>query len=433
MRLGKFVLLCVSLLALATYFLFAAPASAWVSGTRHGTTTVYDGLVATRGSAPSGQRAETQAMARCASFTRSAATKIKIITPNWFGAENVPGATATVTASIEYPAGTFTQLKWSSATSATISNGGQVTSDYATLAVPIPINTQYWIREYIINASGVVVDAFQGQQLSLGDALIVGNSGVADQTLSGTVTDGNTFESICPLAIIAPITAPSVCILGDSIALGVDNDHTPNSAGDNGAIAPSIGPSFGYSNMGVNGDSASAFVSNHTNRGAVLPYCTTVDVEFGTNDLELLGNSVAQLQANLTTIYGLAAAGSTVFQNTLIPRTDSSNVPVASESKRVAFNTALRSASFGPNGGYFDPEPIVGTSTNNSIWKTSPSFPACNPWTDDHVHPNTCSYYGPIQSSGYIDLSRIHYPFLLKRDIDPASNDNDPMWLEKAA
>jgi hypothetical protein len=23
--------------------------------------------------------------------------------------------------------------------------------------------------------------------------------------------------------------------------------------------------------------------------------------------------------------------------------------------------------------------------------------------------------------------------FLLKRDLDPASNDNDPMWLEKAA
>jgi hypothetical protein len=24
-------------------------------------------------------------------------------------------------------------------------------------------------------------------------------------------------------------------------------------------------------------------------------------------------------------------------------------------------------------------------------------------------------------------------PWLLKRDIDPTSNDNDPMWLEKAA
>lgn len=30
-------------------------------------------------------------------------------------------------------------------------------------------------------------------------------------------------------------------------------------------------------------------------------------------------------------------------------------------------------------------------------------------------------------------LVALGQPFLLKRDIDPASNDNDPMWLEKAA
>lgn len=380
-------------------------------------TALYDGLVATRGSAPSGLQAQVQAMARTASFTRSAVTQIKIITPNWYNAEIAPGSAATVTASIEYPAGTFTQLKWSTATSVVIANGGQATSDYAT--VSIPTNTKFWIRQYILCASGTVVQSYQGQNLTLGDALILGNSGVVDQTLSGTVTDGGTPVSIAPLAIIAPIpvTTPSVGILGDSIALGVDNAHTPNSVGDTGSIAPSIGPSFGYSNMGVNAETAANFVSTHTNRAAVLAYCTHVIVEYGTNDI-YFGGSVATLQGNLTTIYSLAASGSTVFQTTLIARTTSTDFWATTagqstitgggeESRRVAFNTALTSASFGPNGGYFDPQSVVGTGTNNSIWKAGAGFSACGTWTDDGVHPNTCSYYTQLQGSGYIDVSRI--------------------------
>lgn len=390
---------------------------AWTHGSPGAST--YDGLVATRGSAPSAQRAETQAMSRLASFTRSAVTKIKIITPNWYNGETAPGATATLTASIEYPAATCTQLKWSGATSVSVPSGGQVTSDY--LTINIPANAQFWIREYITNASGVVTQSFQGQKLSLGDALIVGNSGVVDQTVScGTVTDGGIFDSIAPLAIIAPITAPSVCILGDSIALGIDNDHTPNSTGDNGEIAPSIAPSFGYSNMGVNGETASSFVSTHANRAAVLPFCSHVIVEYGTNDIYLNEDSVATLEGHLTTIYGLAAVGAVTFQNTLIARTASTDgwattanqatiTASGEESRRVAFNTALTSASFGPNGGFFDPQAIIGTSTNNSIWKSvGAGFAACNPWTNDGVHPNTCSYYTQLQGSGFIDLSRIH-------------------------
>lgn len=393
--------------------LLTTPVIAWTHGNGAAT---YDGLVATRGSAPSGKRAETQAMSRLASFTRGAVTQIKLIIPNWYNGEVAPGSTATVTASIEYPAGVCTQLTWSSATSVVAPDGGQVTSDYVNLV--IPTNTQFWIREYITNAGGVPFASFQGQDLSLGDALVVGNSGVVDQTVScDTVVDGGTFASIAPLAIIAPITAPSVCILGDSIALGVDNDHTPNSVGDSGSIAPSIGPSFGYSLLAVNGEYASQYVSTHTNRNAVLPYCTTVIVEYGTNDIYLGGDSVAALQSNLTTIYGYAIP-KTVFQTTLIARTNSSDFWATTagqstitaggeESRRVAFNTALTSASFGPNGGFFDMQSVVGTSTNNSIWKAgNPGFAPCVPnWTTDGVHPNTCSYYSVIQNSGYIDLS----------------------------
>lgn len=358
---------------------------------------LYDGLAATRASAPSVLRPETQAMARTAFFTRAPVNSLAFIIPNWSGAEIPPGSPMNVNINVEYPAGTF-----ASVVSATIPSGGQVK---LTVPVNIPVPAQAWYRGYYTNPSGIPACSFQGQNLALGDALIVGNSGVADLTAGGTVTDGGTFSSIAPLAIIAPITIPSVCILGDSIALGVNNDHVPNSTGDNGEIAPSIAPSFGYSNMGVNGDTASGFVSTHANRAAVLQYCSHLIVEYGTNDIYLNQDSVATLQGNLTTIYGLAAPGTTIFQNTLLPRssTPDGQTPITAsgeESRRVAFNAALRAGTFGPNGGLFDPEPVVGTGTNNSLWIAGE--------TNDGVHPTTHAYYTLLQNSGYIDLSRIH-------------------------
>jgi lysophospholipase L1-like esterase len=382
----------------------------------------YDGLVATRGMAPSGKRSETQAMARSAHYTRSAVTQMKIITANWSGPETASGATATVTASIEYPAGTFTQLKWSGATSATISNGGQVTSDYA--SVTVPTNTQFWIRQYLTCSAGTVCCVYQGNQTSIGDALVLGTSGVADQTMSGTVTDGGYFICVAPLAIIAPIKAPSICILGDSISIGVNNVFVPNSTGDAGAIAPSIAPSFGYSGLGCNGDEATNFVSAHTNRVAVLQYCSHIIVEYGTNDLYVAGRTVGQLQTDLATIYGYAPSGQVVFQTTLIPRTNSTDswsttanqttvgvAPVAAESLRVAFNDAVRAGTFGPNGGFFDPTTVIETSLDSGIWKAGVgSAPCATQWTADGVHPNPCAYYTALQGSGFIDLSRIHRP-----------------------
>ena len=406
--------------------LLPAVALAWTHGSPVAPPpATFDGLVGTRGTVPTDNSGDTQAMTRLASFARAPVTKMKIVTPNWFGqqgggsnGESAPGSTAVVKASIEYPAGVCTPLTWSSASSATISNGGQVTSDYVN--VSIPANAQFWIREYITASAGVVWDSFQGQVLALGDALVVGNSGVVDQTSScTTVTDGGTFRSIAPLAIIAPIAVPAVCLLGDSIQLGVAFQHAPNSVGDSGIVAPSIGPSFGYSNMGVNGESAVDFVGTHTNRAAILQYCSHTIVEYGTNDLYLSGQSVAQLEASLTTIYGLAT-GQTVFQNTLIARTCSTDgwattgnqtaytggsacsTATNFEALRVSFNTALTGATFGPNGGDFDPTGVVGTGANNSLWNIT-----CAPTTNDGVHPDHCGYYSLVQGSGYIDLSRI--------------------------
>jgi len=41
--------------------------------------------------------------------------------------------------------------------------------------------------------------------------------------------------------------------------------------------------------------------------------------------------------------------------------------------------------------------------------------------------------YGQVYGSSGRGVFTGMFNFLLKRDMDPASNDNDPMWLEKAA
>lgn len=410
------------------FLLCLLPVDATLAGS-HGLNVVgpstYEGLATTRGSAPSGHDTRTQAMARTALFVPSGFHQIKFTIPNWFGPEAAPGSAATTTASIETSPGVCTTLKKSGSSTITLPDGGQVDTDYAIVTVAGP--TWIWWRQWINNPSGVVLDAYQGQNLALGDALILGSS-VTDQTVScDPVVDGGTFQSLAPLAGIAPTIQPSVCGYGDSIMIGVDNDHTPNSNGDNGIVMPVIGPLFGYSNMGVNGDLASQFVSGHTNRVAVGQHCSHWIVEYGTNDFSFGGSSVAALQADLTTIYGYAPVGTVIFQNALIARTCSTdfwatvanqapegtgscNLSSNFESKRVTFDASLTSATFGPNGGYFDPTSVVGTGTNNSIWKAgNPGFAPCVPnWTNDGAHPDTCSYYSVIQSSGYLDPTRIH-------------------------
>lgn len=413
------------LLVILSVFLLAGFRGALVSS--NGAST-YEGLVGTRGFVPSHLSTFTQAQTRTAIFIPGPGfSQVKFDIANYYGAEIAPGSAATDTGSVEYPQGTCTPVKKTGSTTITVADGGHVTTDYAVVTVAGP--TWIWYRGHFSNPSGIVIDAFQGQNAAIGDALVLGNS-VPDQTVTcdPVIDSGSGGAIIAPVATIAQTTAPSVCIVGDSIPLGVDNDHFPNSVGDPGVVAPIIGPAFGYSLLAVNGDTSDNFVTNHANRGAILPYCTHIDVEYGTNSIYLNGDSVATLKSSLTSVYALAAPGSTVFQHTLIARTCSTDFwattanqtpynglgaapcNVDFESLRVSFNSDLISGSFGPNGGYFDMQSVIGTGTNNSIWKAgSPGFTPCVPnWTNDGTHPDTCSYYSVIQSSGYLPLSRIH-------------------------
>lgn len=370
----------------------------------------YNGISATRTGVSAQATASfdttnKQMMARSAHIARAGISNVKIIESNFFvdsGFEVGSGATAVIKASIEYPQGVCTQILFSGSSSGNVVNGSTLLSDGVN--VSIPNGATFWVRRYWTSTGGVI---YTGNiQTITGDNLNVGVSGIADQTVScdGITNSGSNILSI-PLAIVSPIAVPSLCFLGDSITYGIGDSTSAN--GDRGAVARSIGPTFGYTNLGAPSDKAQTYVAqSHAGRGATYPYCSHKIVWYGANDLNG-GRTAAQLESDLTTVYGTLGTGARVFQNSILPW--DSNAPTCStvlswEAQRLILNDALKGGSFGPSKGAFDTSGVVETSIDSGAWKTTPQA-----WSGDCIHPNPFGA-GQIATIGAIDVSRIILP-----------------------
>lgn len=393
---------------------------AW-SGYRHGTQpSPYTGLVGTRAKVPASyDTANKQMMAQSFFYTRATTSSLQVRFACWYenisasNAEAAPGSNCVVKASVEYPTGTCTPLLFSGSSSVTITAGSDVLSD--ALSISIPNNTKAFIREYMTNASGLIYTDQVGDWTT-GDRINVGVSGIADQTVTCTAVTLVAGSMSLPLAIVGqvPGSQPSVCILGDSIADGTADVYS-GSSGDLGIIARSIGPTFGYINMGVNSDASSRFNASHTQRAKLLSYCSSAISEYGHNNFAADGESLATMEASLATLYTTLTANligaKTIIQTTILPWTTSTdswattvNQTTSGFQASVAgYNTDLLAASVGPPGGFYNTSSVLGTGTNNSLWIVSPS----PPYTADGVHPQPVGY-ALIQSSGIINTSRLH-------------------------
>lgn len=388
----------------------------------HASVPLHDGIAGTRGAILTNLLPSThQGNSRAGQFARSNMSRLRILCPNFYSTgttsgEIAPGAAMTITASIEYPAGTLTQILFSGIAAGTIADGGMLLSDFVTLSIPIPCGERYWIRAFLQNSAGIVCNAtLFFSDIFMGDRF---DPGAVDLTMTGEIPNTQSV-GYYPI-VIAPISIPSVCIFGDSIAAGFSD--TIDISGDVGLIARTIGPDFGYYNGGISGEDAVTFAGSSTQRRSVLQYCTHVICEHGGVDL-FNGDTAATLEGHLTSIYTLF--GSTpAFQTTTAPRTTSTNGWIdtgnqtveAMEAQRVIFNNALRS-SFGPSRGDFDTATALENALNGGLWVPHK--------TDDGIHPNHSGYL-LAQSSGAIDTTRIGVPASIAPDTGSAWGDIGP-------
>lgn len=370
----------------------------------------YEGLVASRPRMLTARdTTNKQAMSRYAVFASEALTSIKVVFSNFdlsTGTDSGVGAANVGTASIEYPAGTFTALRSGGSTALTTPDGGLLFCDY--LSVNIPAGATFWIRQYITNTNGIVY--LDRVNATLGDAATFGVSGVADQTLGGTVSSSGSVV-VPPIAIIGQTINASVIVVGDSIGFGTDSNGDPNgvtfNSYGNGLITPSLG-SVPFLNLSWPSQTAQNWISKSPARKLLVPYGSHLIQQLSTNDI-IAARSQAAIVTDLQAIYALARVGQKVFQTTSTPHATSSdafattgNQTALELAARTTFNNAVRAIISGSTG-YFDTASALETAQNSDIWKASPA----PPYTNDGLHPVQAGY-DLVKNSGVI--GPITYP-----------------------
>lgn len=238
----------------------------------------------------------------------------------------------TISAVIEYPAGTFHTVTWSSATSVTITGGGaDVYSD--AIPVAIPAGAQFYTRTLVSVASA-------GQKWPTMDVLQLASAQGDSATLAtgtlpsitGALTPSNSATAFGPVAILGRTAAPNaVVLIGDSIVSG-NGDTQTNLA--TGYISRALNLEWPILCVAQSGEAASialgagtGFAANHVHRKALIQGCgiTHAIINYGNNDLGGSASSATVISA-LQVIYNLLfSLGITVINGTIGTRSTSTD------------------------------------------------------------------------------------------------------------
>lgn len=378
--------------------------------------TFYQGLVATRNrmAKTAVTDSATKMMGRTAHVATTNISDIRVAIGNFYvvGGGSILdygiGDVATVTASIEYPSGSFTQLKFSGSTSVVIADADLEISDAA--YVSIPSGETFWVRVFWSNPAGVIHNSFINT--TLGEVTFWSNS-ATDLTMGGTITN-NSSVTIPTIAVIGTTLAPSVIIVGASLGTGFNDTETSSGAdaydGKVGIVARSMG-SLPFLNISVGGSTALDWETNGSARNKLITYGSSLICTLGRNDIYAYSQTDAQTLTSLQAVYALSRSGQKIWQTTQAPNTTSSNgwispndqalLSAPHEAYRVSLNASIR-AGLSNVTGYFDVDATVGIGSDYENWLVSPS----PPYSDDGVHCNTDGYQF-IQDSGVIDTSNL--------------------------
>ncbi len=311
----------------------------------------------------------------------------KIAYGNWYcalqvapsnGTEANNGADSTITASIEYPVGTFTRVTFGGSASGTVPAGSTLFSDE--INVFIPNGATFYVRLWTKNATGLV---YNNNHIAMTGEMNAYGVTTPDLTMGGSfATATNIMQAPC--AIIGVTSKPSVWLAGDSRMQGIKD--TGDASGNVGEGARSIGNQFAYINAGVASDRVQLAAANYTRRLALAQYCTHVVSNYGINDNRSNGGNrtSAQVITDLNTFAGLFG-GKPFYQCTIPSYTSSTDGWTTTANQSTAINTnhaqllvlndSIRGGSINACWGVFD---LYNICTPTGVWV--PNF------TDDGLH-----------------------------------------------
>ena len=341
----------------------------------------YMGQVATRTAMPWQHiSANKQFNARSFHYARDAMTCFQVIYPNFYIAvsptktEASPGGPATIAAAVEYPAGVFTQIKFSGQSSGVIADGGMRTSDPVCPVGGIPAGQKFWLREHWTAGWGILW-SYAGTSVANGDQFEYAPGGLADKSMGGDILGANQLLYY-PVAIIATTRRPAYCLIGDSKQAGAE-DLEGDATGDVGETARPIGASNAYINLGSPGDRIqwASQPAIFANRGVLTQYCKRFIVGYGANDLGW-GRTADNIEADLRTFMGRFSS-KPFWLVTVPPHTASTDsftsiegqTPFSAESQRELLNSDMRSGAAVPGGGLLDVTDRVEPKRNAGVWK----------------------------------------------------------------
>ena len=347
------------------------------------------------------------------SHPAGAISNLKLIWVNWYYdpgtfAEVNVGNTVTVTASIEYPLGVFTQVTFTNgSTSGVMADGGLISSDIT--KVVIPAGTQFWVRTCFTTSSGnIPICVLPATCSTLGTS--EGNSAAGDLTMSGTIGTTSTANTLRPIAIIGNVAAKNAkayILAGDSIVFGEGDITTVDAKGGSAYLARALANKGGYTKICKQGQGVHEALSITTRLQVLLTSLrgsyTDVVCEYGVNDLRIRGDAT-QLKSELLSYLGFYVGRKNIC--TLTPRTDSSDswVTTGNQTQKVSpwsltnlndVNDWMRSLPKGIDA-VVDAADAVMSARDSGVWA------AITPGkTTDGTHPTSaaasaaCDYVAP--------------------------------------
>lgn len=382
---------------------------------------------------------------------RGAITEIAIVLPNWYvdrgGGSKVEipnDGDVQVTASIEYPSGTYNRVYFTASHRERVAAGDNIVSDF--LPISIPDGAEFWTRLWMQAPSGNTVVFYaggtgQGQVSANGEQLVVGATSVTDSTMAASAGTAQA-QGWWPLALVGRTSNKAVAILADSIGEGVND--TADATDAIGSVARAIVADVAYSNLSQSGDRLEIALISSARRLAILPLFQNAVCALGVNDIGT-GRTLAQIKADMITRWveakALLAGAKRVFQTTISPSTNSTdsfatlanqtaatNFSIAGNGTRELLNDWLRdgapidtstmtAAAIGASGGsiaragaaahplynYLEFADTVESSRNSGKWKVDGTV---FKWTGDGIHPSTYAY-GQIAASGYLTAAML--------------------------